>query len=73
VYHLKQNPTITYYGTKYKIRSIYATYSPSLTYDTQVKVTLAARPLLTPDVQMFAGANLVYSQTEYVFILLLQF
>jgi hypothetical protein len=37
--------------------------------DSRVKVTLIAMPLLTPDAQNYAGANMVYSRTEHMFIL----
>jgi hypothetical protein len=54
VYYLKSNPTtITYYGTKMKSETgpPCVMDSSNLPGDTLVKVTLVARPLLTPVAQ----------------------
>jgi hypothetical protein len=42
---------------------------PNFPRDTRVRVTVVARPLLTPVAQSCAGANVVYSWTKRVFIL----
>jgi hypothetical protein len=44
------------------------TDSPNLPHGTLVKVTLVARPLLTPVAQSCAGVNMVYSRAEHVLI-----
>jgi hypothetical protein len=54
MYHLKRNPkTVTYYGTKLKSEAGLPLVidSPNVPHDTEVKVTLVARPLLTPVAQ----------------------
>jgi hypothetical protein len=71
VYHLKRNPTITYYGTKIKSetgppRVILSLNLPS---DTRVKVTLVARPLSRQLRKSCTGVNMVNSRTERVFFL----
>jgi hypothetical protein len=43
--------------------------SPNLPRDTRVKVTLVARPLLKLIAKSYAGAIMVYSRAERVFIL----
>jgi hypothetical protein len=41
----------------------------SISHDIEVKVTLVARPLLTPVAQKLCRWNIVYSRSELVFIL----
>jgi hypothetical protein len=71
VHHFKWNPTkITYYGTTIKSEAgppPYNTLSQP-PHDVRVKDNLAARLLLTQTAQKFAGANMVYSRGEHVFI-----
>jgi hypothetical protein len=54
MYHLKRYPTVTYYGTKIKsdVGPPHVIHTPNLPPDTRVKVTLVARPLLTPTAQV---------------------
>jgi hypothetical protein len=59
------------YGTKMKAETgpprVIDTHN--LHRDTRAKVTLAARPLLTPVARKYVNANMVYSLEERVFIL----
>jgi hypothetical protein len=73
LYLLKLNPTtIAYYDTEMESEPgpPRVIDSPNLPRDTQVKVTLVSRPLLTPVARKScAGVNMVYSRAERVFIL----
>jgi hypothetical protein len=69
VYHLKRNPTrITYYGTKMKSEAgpPRILCSPNLLHDTRIKVTLVARPLLTPVAQkLYRCAHGIFTRTYF--------
>jgi hypothetical protein len=62
-------PFKTQPNNNHVLRYVQVHHSPNLPRDTRVKVTLVARPLLTPVAKKCAGANPVYSRAERVFIL----